>query len=123
MIPFATTTITIYRRDDEQMYGEPYAGLKYSDRGVVVAEGVRAVIDVAVGRQAGIERNRGGESVRSELRLVADPCDLKHTDQVMDSLTGIVYDLSFLVWFPGLGSGDDAGHWEAGVVTIEGQVT
>lgn len=123
MIPFATTSITIYRRDEEQMYAEPYSGLKAEDRNVVVAQGIRAVIDVAVGRQAGIERNRGGESVRTELRLVADMCDLKHTDQIKDEFSGLVYDISWLVHFPPQGAGDDDGHVEAGVVNVQGVIS
>jgi len=104
------------------MYAEPYSGQRPQDRHVV-AEDIRAVIDVPVGRQAGIERNRGGESVRTELRLVCDPCDLVHTDQVLDSLNGIYYSISWIVKFPGQGSGDDEGHIEAGVVHIEGLVS
>lgn len=123
MIPFSTTTITIYRRDEEQEYAEPYGGLKPTDRHIVVAENVRAVIDVAVGRQAGIERNRGGESVRTELRLVCDLCDLRHTDAIKDEFSDLFYEVAWLVKFPGQGTGDDTGHVEAGVVNIQGVIS
>jgi hypothetical protein len=121
VIPFSTTTITIYRRSEDDAYAEPYSGLKPTDRDVV-AEAVRAVIDVPVGRQAGIERNRGGESVRTELRLVADPIDLLHTDQIRDDTTGVFYDISWIVHYPD-GPGDAGGHIEAGIVNIEGTVS
>lgn len=123
MIPFSTTLIKVFRRDEEQMYAEPYSGLAPEDRNIIVAEDVRAVIDVAVGRQAGIERNRGGESVRTELRLVCDMCDLQHTDQIYDTFSGLYYDISWLVKFPPQGTGDDTGHIEAGVINIQGVIS
>ena len=121
MIPLATTTVSILRIAAPDEYAEPYGGKTNADRAVVVS-GVRAVIDIPVGRQAGIERVAGGEQTRTELRLAADPCDINRTDVVKDEVTGIFYTVTWCLRYPGNGSAGDMGHVEAGIVNVEGLV-
>lgn len=121
MIPLATTKVTILRVPAVDEYAEPYSGSTNADRDVVVS-GIRAVIDIPVGRQAGIERVAGGEQTRTELRLAADPCDLNRTDVVLDELTGIYYTITWCLRYSGNGAAGDLGHVEAGIVNVEGLV-
>jgi len=121
MIVLATTTVDILRSDPDDGYAEPYAGKTPADR-EVVATGIRAVIDIPVGRQAGLEKVAGGEQTRTELRLAADPCDLTRLDLIKDNRTGWIFQVAWVVNYPGNGPAGDLGHVEAGIVHIEGLV-
>lgn len=95
VIPLATTTVSILRRQGADEYEEPYGG--GTPAGLdVAASGVRAVI----GRPRGSDRVEGGEQARTELELLCDPCDVVYTDLVKDESTGVVYRLTFLFNYP-----------------------
>lgn len=109
MIPLSTTTITIQRADPAD---EPYED--ESPR-TTVASGVKAHISTSRGSEAVV----GGDQEVVYFRLTCDPCDLKHTDQVTDDVTGLVYDVEWARLRRGLGMD----HVEAGLRQVEGVVS
>lgn len=120
-LPVHTTTITVLRAGPESVWAEPYEG---PPARTAVAQGVRAVIDPPAGREAGREVTEGGEQTRTYLRLICDPCDINHNDQVTDERTGATYLVTWILRFPGPGTtGDDISHIEGGLVIIEGLVS
>lgn len=80
MIPINTTTISIFRPPSGQ---DPYDAAPNTKE----AAGVRAVI----GSPSGTDRAIGGDQQIISARLTADPCDLRHYDEVRDDVTGETY--------------------------------
>lgn len=89
MIPTAATTISISRvplsatRDEWDEDPAPAAA--------VVATGIRAVI----WSPSGSETQTGATREMRQANLTADPCDLLHTDAVIDEVTG---DMWAVLW-------------------------
>jgi hypothetical protein len=109
VIPLSTTTIDILRTPVGDIYDEPYGGTDPGGRDVA-ATGIRAVIDRPTAR----EQVAGGEQSIAVLALIADPCDLTHTDLVRDTKTGRIYSVVFVI--------DYGSHVEADLRITEGVV-
>lgn len=109
-VPFHTTTITVLRvaadpaRDPYDAPPEP----------TVVASGVRGHLSSPSGR----ERTAGGSQEVVEFRLACDPVDLRHTDQVRDETTGLVYAVVWTRERQALG----LDHTQAGLKQVTGVV-
>lgn len=106
-IPLATTTISVLRRDvdDVDPYDTPPAAS-------TIAAGVRAVI----GSPAGAEDITGAEQETVTFRLDCDPTDLQHRDQVVDDQTGDVFDVVWSRDRTGLG----LDYTQAGLRQVQG---
>ena len=108
MIPVATTTVRIWRKDAEiEQTRDPWED-GYSDDPVlenafgILDEGIRAVISVGGGTYAG--RTVGpGDSETVVFSMLADPCDLQYLDEVEDEITGQRYAVEWSVSSPGVG--------------------
>lgn len=109
MIPLATTRITVLRAPAADDYAEPYSGNDPADR-VVVASGVRAVVDRPTGR----EQMAGGEQSTVDMSLVCDRCDIGYRDLVRDERTDLVYRVVWTV--------DYGPHIEGGLEFVQGVV-
>lgn len=108
MITLATTTITVLRVADDpdrDPYDPPPAASE-------VATGVRAHIGSATGREQAV----GGQQSVTDLRLVCDPVDLRHTDQVRDDTTGETFEVVWVKQRTGL----NLDHTAAYVRHVEG---
>lgn len=108
MLPFATTTITVFRPVPEDLDDEPYSGER--DRFTSAHDGVRAVIDPPTGR----DQVAGGEQDIWDSLLNCDPIDLHRLDEVMDETTTARYRV---VWVWTI-AGD---HTEAGLRIVQGE--
>lgn len=104
-IPVATTTVTIWRRDDlleagQDPWDDGYADAQTNDY-AILDEGIRAVISVGGGSYAG--RTVGpGDSEQVVFSLLADPCDLQYLDEVSDDQTGQRYQVAWSIASPGV---------------------
>ncbi len=112
MIELAETTIAIKRRATADTTTDPYdpptAGLD------TVATGVRALFCSPSGNEHGAT----GSAEAVDWRLLADPCDLRHTDTVVDEATERVY---AVVWArERRGVDTDLAHVVAGVNEVKG---
>ncbi len=108
----ADTTITIKRPPAadaaKDAYDVPTAAL------ATVATGVRALFTSPAGAEHGATES--AEAV--DWRLLADPCDLRHTDTVIDETTTRTFGV---VWARARrGVGADLAHVVAGVNEVEG---
>jgi hypothetical protein len=112
-IPFATTTIAILRLSEEAMDGESYQTEVRS----VFATGIRASISMSP-QNRGEETTQGGERAKVKARLSCDPCDLRHTDQVVDLVTDDVWNVEYTQNRVGLG----IDHVTAGLYRFAGRV-
>lgn len=107
MIPIATTTVTIWRKDAEvEQTRDPWED-GYTDDPVtsndfaILDEGVRAVVNVGGGNYAG--RTVGpGDSEFVNYTLLADPCDLQYLDEVEDEITGQRFAVEWAISSPGV---------------------
>jgi hypothetical protein len=107
-IPFATTTIRVYRTPADPTR-DPTDD---APTATVVAQGVRAQISSPFGR----ERNMGGTQEIVEFSLSCDPVDLNNLDRVEDQTTAEMYEV---VWArQRIGFGLD--HTRAGLKQIRG---
>lgn len=114
-LPLATTTIAISRGRVADQYADPYEGGGAADRDTVDS-GIRAVIDAPTGR----EYVAGGEQTVTTFRLLADPCDLRRTDVVVDERSSITYRVMWtLPYYNPFGNAD---HVEAGLELVEGLI-
>lgn len=86
-IPISSTTITIYRPDQDGTVDDYDRDDDITNRNRQIAAGVRAVI----GSPSGQELNDGGTSEIVTVRLQCDVTDLRHDDEVVDDLTGVEY--------------------------------
>jgi hypothetical protein len=110
-LPLATTTITIRRPPASDDGADPYDA---KGAAVTVATGVRAVFSSPAGRELGPT----GSAEAVDWRLLADPCDLRHYDTVVDETTAKPYGV---VWAKARTDGDGGlDHVVAGVDEIEG---
>lgn len=109
-IPLHTTTITVLRVATDPGR-DPYDALPEP---AVVAAGVRAHLSSPSGR----ERTAGGSQEVVEFRLACDPVDLRHTDQVRDETTGLVYEVVWTRERQALG----LDHTQAGLKQVTGVV-
>lgn len=112
-IPFNTTTISILRLPDAALDDEPY---QVEVRNVV-ASGIRAVISLSP-QNRGSEVTEGGERSTVKARLTCDPCDLKHTDKVVDAVTEQIWTVEYVEDRQGLG----LDHVTAGLIRIAGRL-
>lgn len=112
MILNAQTAITIKRTPAadgaKDAYDVPSAPL------TTVATGVRAVFT----SPAGAEHGATGSAEAVDWRLLADPCDLRHRDTVIDETTTRQYGVVWARTRPGVGT--DLAHVVAGVNEVEG---
>ena len=103
MIPLATTTVRIWRKDAEveptrDPWEDGYADDPVLDNDfAILDEKVRAVINVGVGQTVG-----PGDAQSVQFDLVADPCDLQYLDEVEDEYTGDRYQVEWVVSSPGI---------------------
>ena len=108
----ADTTITIKRAPaadaTKDAYDVPTAPLD------TVATGVRAVFT----SPSGAEHGATGSAEAVDWRLLADPCDLRHTDTVIDETTTRSYGVVWARARPGTGA--DLAHVVAGVNEVAG---
>lgn len=91
----ASTTITVMRLPDDpdrDPYDEPPA-----------AEEAYTSVRAHIGSPTGREQAVGGQQSVTDLRLVCDPIDLRHTDQVVDDTTGETFDVVWVKQRTGLG--------------------
>lgn len=110
MIPLSTTTISVLRVAEADLYAEPYAGSDEAAR-TTVASGIRAVID----RPGGNLQQEGGQQNVADYGLVADPIpELKYLDLIKEDTTGRTFKI---VWFI-----DYFDHVEALMRDVEGEV-
>lgn len=111
-ILLASTTITIKRSpaadDAKDAYDVPTAGL------TTVVTGVRALF----ASPSGAEHGETGSLEAVDWRLLADPCDLRHKDTVVDETTEQSYGVVWAKSRPGVGT--DLAHVVAGVNEVEG---
>lgn len=102
MIPISTTTVRTWRKSpttEEDPWGSGYDAP--AGAFAILEEGVRAVIAVGGGSQAGQTVGPGdSESVR--FNLLADPCDLQYLDEVEDEITGQRYQVEWAISSPGI---------------------
>lgn len=134
MIPLATTTIRIERLSviEGATYGQ--AGRTYNADGLlysasdidrdawdelpppaVVASGIRAHI----GRPSGTEDRAGSAQESVTWHLDCDPVDLRHTDTIIDELTGDRYAVQWAKQRQGLG----LDRVEADLLQVQGIVS
>lgn len=107
-IPYATTTIRVWRpADDSAPYEEPAPP-------TLVAENIRAHISTSAGRDQPL-----GDVEVVQFRLSADPVDLDYHDQVEDERTGEVFDVVWVRRRVGLGMD----HVQAGLRRVEGMTS
>lgn len=99
------TTVAIRR---PALGGDDYSGATYT----TVATGVRAWVTPLYGAESAT----GGQSVVT-FRLQADPCDLRHYDQVVDERTGEVFDV---LWVRAVGIAAGRAHVEGELKRVEG---
>jgi hypothetical protein len=116
VIPYATTTVAVLSRSVPD--GDPDG---YPDEEAVYAPvsiGTRAVVTSPVrGARSGGRTTLGGsEQTVDVFKLVADPCDIRQTDRVLDEGTQIVYRVEWLAPRTGLG----LDHMSAGLSFFEG---
>lgn len=110
MIPYATTTVAVYKPSTAQETGEPtYSGR--NAQAVEVASGVRAVIGRATGSESG---NRSSTTFSLACDLFGK--ELSHLDGIKDETTGARYEISWA--FKRVGLGLD--HWTAELNQVEG---
>lgn len=111
MIPLSTTTISVLRTPDANVYDEPYGGAGEPER-TVVASGIRAVVDSPAGR-LDVE---GGQQNIADYGLKCDPipAGLRYPDWIKDARDGRTFRI---VWFVDFGD-----HMEALMRDTEGEV-
>ncbi len=114
MLPVHSTEITVLR-DAGDPYAEPYGEPDLQE----VTTGIRAVIDVPLGRAAGGEDRAGGEQTKTQLRLMCDLTDLRVSDLVRDERADIVYRVT---WKTAYLTGTAEEHIQAGLELVEGLV-
>lgn len=85
-IPIASTTISILRAP-EQDDGYPDTEPVY----VTVTTGVSAHLSRPHGNESDL-----GERTMLRVRLICNPCDLRHTDLVRDEQTGLVWQVDWV---------------------------
>ena len=113
MIPLATTTISVLRLKQADLYDEPYSTVEPAGRDVV-ASGIRAVIDRAGGRGRGREQDSVGEQSIADIDLACDPVGLTYLDLVKDEVTNRIYNVVYTLTYA-----DD--HDEAVIRIVEGE--
>jgi len=109
VIPLATTTIDVRRVPLDST--RDAADIPPAAR--TVARGIRAHFSYV----SGAEVLLGGQETTDVARLACDPCDLTHTDQVVDNRDGTVWEVAGV--FRAGGWGLD--HLRADVRRVEGQ--
>lgn len=96
-----STTITVLRstvQDDNELRAA-YTGGSTTDT-AVVAEGIPAHI----GAPGGSERtDQSGQQTNMSFRFNCDPCDIQHTDLILDEKTGRKYEVQWIERRTGLG--------------------
>lgn len=96
MLPFNTTLITVLRSSEADTGdGYPDAEPTWSP----VVRDVRAVIS----RPSGTFVQAGTVQEVVALPLSCDPCDLQHTDRVLDQSDQVVYKVKFVKYARGFG--------------------
>lgn len=116
-IPLSTTTITILRPTvvdgDKDGYPdeEPTWGTVSSGTRAVVSSGRKTSVS-----GGGTTIREGSEQFIGTFRMAADPCDLRHTDRVLDEKTQTVYRVDWVAQALGLG----LDHVSAGLEFVEG---
>jgi hypothetical protein len=115
-IPYATTTVSVLRRSvpDGDIDGYPDQEAVYAP----VSTGTRAVVTSPIRgvTSGGHTIREGSEQIVDVFKLVADPCDIQHTDRILDETTQIVYRVEWLAPRTGLG----LDHMDAGLSFVEG---
>jgi hypothetical protein len=112
VIANAETTITIKRRGATDAAADPYD--VPTSALTTVATGVPALFT----SPAGAEHGAAGSAEAVDWRLLADPCDLRHIDTVVDEVTTRTY---AVVWTRARrGVGTDLAHVVAGVNEVKG---
>lgn len=109
-VPVASTTITVYRPDQDGTVDNYDRDIDIVNRNRRIATAVRAVI----GSPSGQETNDGGTSEIVTARLTCDVTDLRHDDEVVDDRTGIRYVVTWAKRRTGLG----IDHVQAEVVAV-----
>lgn len=87
MIPIATTTVTVLRSDQD--------GTKDQFDGVTrstLVTGVRAVI----GSPSGTNDMQGGDSESVTERFQCDPTDIRHDDLILDEISGLTWNITWV---------------------------
>lgn len=114
-VPLPTTKITITRvtilaTDDPT---------EVSGTSTVVAQHINAHLSAPSGSE---QRDVGltASQERVGYKLIADPCDLRHDDTVLDETTSVVYQVTWARERPGVDSEFD--YTEAEVYIVSGQV-
>lgn len=111
-LPTATTTISILRPPDTVSPEDASYDLT-SIAPATVATGIAAVIGISPSGRS--ELNAGSQEVLN-FRLSADPCDLRHTDIVLDESTGEKFQVMWVKARTGLG----LDHVAAGLRSVIG---
>lgn len=109
-IPIASTTITIYRPDQDGTVDDYDRDDDIVNRNRMIASGVRAMI----GSPSGQETNDGGTSEIVTARLTCDVTSLRHDDEVVDDVTGVEYVVTWAKRRTGLG----VDHMQAEVAVV-----
>ena len=107
-IPFATTTIAVLRAGAGAS-DDPYDPQPERE---TVASGVRAHISTSTG----YEQTQGGSQSIGDFRVTCDPTDIRHTDRIVDEVTGEEFDVEWATPRRGLG----LDHTFAGLKQVKG---
>lgn len=107
-IPISTTTISVLRRSVDPNRDPADA----QPDEVATSTGIAAHIS----SPSGVESEAGGTQTLMAFRLSADPCDLQHTDRVLDEVTGQIYEVLWSAVFDAL----ELEHVEAGLRQVLG---
>jgi hypothetical protein len=104
MIPLSTTTITVLAVDSSAGPGEPVTTTP-------IAAGVRAHISAPDGS----ELREGAQFETATATLTCDPTPMDNSNQVLDELTGDIWQVTFTMQRPNLGG---LGHRTANLVKV-----
>ncbi len=119
-LPLATTTIRILRPPEADDGADPYDAKSPPD---TIVTGVRAAFVAPSGGASigGGERGITGSQEVVGWRLLADPCDLRHYDTVVDETTDQQYSVAWAK--PRPDPDGDLDHVVAGVDEVQGAAT
>lgn len=114
VIPIATTSVSVLRKTDATLDGEPY-GEVYE---TVVASHVRANITAPKVSRPGSEKRQGGAQMTRQYYLICDTpsTEINHNDVIIDEKTGKRYEVTSVNQRNGLG----LDHTTAELKRVEG---
>lgn len=98
-ILIATTKISVYSRAQEDESETPYAASETPSK-QLKSSGVRAVIGSSAGNEV---INAGTQQSITRFSLDCDPCSITHEDIVVDEVTGLQFEILWVVPIQGLG--------------------